>query len=155
MAMAGQSLMRRRKLPEPFRPERAIEGLTGLPAGVRVVLPWPPAGLNPNARHVHNAKKGAIAGRYREDCWALTLERFGAHGRRGFLPAEGKIAVRLDFYPPDRAKRDDDNCVSMFKPGRDGVAKALKVDDARFVCTPYLHTDPRGCVVMTFTGAAE
>lgn len=151
---AGHSLIRKRKMPEPFRPERTIEGLTDLPAGVRVVLPWPPAGLNPNSRHAHPAMKGAIAGRYRQECWALALERFGSHGRRGFLPDDGMIAVRLDFYPPTRAKRDDDNCIAMFKSGRDGVAQALKVDDARFVVTPYLHKDPRGCVVMTFTGAA-
>jgi crossover junction endodeoxyribonuclease RusA len=143
---------RKRMAAPPFSPMRAIEDLHGLPEGVRVVLPWPPAGLNPNRRHAHPTHKARIAAGYRRECWALALERFGTHGRRGFLPEGGRIAVRLDFYPPTRAKRDDDNCEAMFKAGRDGVAEALKIDDGRFVVTRRLHSEPRGCVVMTFTG---
>lgn len=44
----------------------------------------------------------------------------------------GTIHVWLTFVPPDRRKRDDDNMIAAFKPGRDGMADALGVDDSRF-----------------------
>lgn len=139
------------KIPAPFDGARAIEGITDLPAGVRLVLPWPPAGLNPNARHGHPAQRSPIAKRYRQECWALTLAAFGCRAPFTFLPPDGPIAVRLDLFPPNRRSRDDDNAESAFKYGRDGVAEALRIDDRRFVVTRVLRTEPRGCVVVTFT----
>lgn len=139
--------------PPPFCPVRAVAGLD-LPPGVRLVLPYPPAGLNPNVRHAHPAKKAPIAKAYREECWAMALQAFGCGRDHAFIPASGPIAVRLDFYPPNTRARDDDNAEAAFKAGRDGVAAALRVDDARFVVTRALHRDPRGCVVMTFADAA-
>ncbi|MNC70101.1 hypothetical protein D3C75_1208780 [compost metagenome] len=38
----------------------------------------------------------------------------------------------LEFVPPDRRRRDDDNLVAMFKAGRDGLADALGIDDNVF-----------------------
>lgn len=136
----------------PFNGKRAIAGLTDLPKGTRLVLPWPPAKLNPNARHKHPAQKAGIAAKYREECWALTLEAFGSGspGKRLF-PGEGRIAVRLDMFPPTGQRRDDDNVVAAFKSGRDGVAQALGIDDHRFIVTPVLRPEVRGCMVLTFT----
>ena len=132
------------------------DALPDLPAGPKLVLPYPPAALNPNDHSMHRARKSGIVKRYREDCWKLALERFGVGGSRLGLPlAPVTIPVALDFFPPRRGKRDDDNAEAAFKAGRDGIADALRIDDTRFVITRRLHEEPRGCVVVTFTGLAN
>lgn len=130
-----------------FDPRRALAALeSGRLAGLaRVVVPFPPPGLNPNARPGHPAQKARLARAYREACRALTLEALGAgFGRR--LPGTGPIRVHLDFFPPNARRRDDDNLEAAFKAGRDGIAAALGVDDARFVVTRRLRAEVRGCV---------
>lgn len=119
----------------------------GVPAGQRIVCAWPPKELNPN-RRIHPAKRSPFAKPYLHDCWVLALEA------KLTAPAEGRIIVRLDFFPPDRAHRDDDNAISSFKAGRDGIAKAMKVDDSRFKIIPHLHDGPLGCVVVTLIDGA-
>jgi len=46
---------------------------------------------------------------------------------------EGRALLAIEFLPPDRRKRDDDNMLAAFKAGRDGLADALGIDDNRFV----------------------
>lgn len=133
-----------------FCPARAVAGLSDLPSGERLVRTRPPRELSTNHR-IHGAKKARFVRDYREACWALALERFGC--AQAVLPAEGKLAVHLDFFPPNGNRRDDDNCEAAFKAGRDGVAGALRIDDSRFVVTRTLRAERRGCVVMTFLGA--
>lgn len=121
-----------------------------LPAGLRVVCPWPPVVLSPNAR-VHWSKRSRAAKAYRQECWALAL---AAKLHLVALPA-GPIRLQLDFFPPDRARRDDDNAIASFKAARDGIADALKVDDSRFVTSHRFRIQPRACVVVTIlTGEA-
>lgn len=97
-----------------------------------VILPWPPRALSPNAR-THWRAKAPIAKTYKEACWALTK----AAGL--LVPDAPKIALWLDFVPPDRRARDDDNLVASFKAGRDGIALALGIDDKRFRCFPCVR----------------
>lgn len=47
-------------------------------------------------------------------------------------PEEGGIALRFDFHPPDKRRRDLDNMLASIKAGVDGIADALGVDDQRF-----------------------
>ena len=105
---------------------------------IELILPWPPKALSPNAR-THWRKKAPIAKAYKEACWALTKEA-------GIVLPEsaGRLALWLDFYPPDRRARDDDNMIASFKHGRDGVALALGIDDKRFRCLPYVRDDKIG-----------
>lgn len=147
-----------RNLRAAFDPKRALEGVNlPLPAGaVRLVLPWPPSALNPNARHGHPARKAKFAREYRQACWSETLANFGCAAGQRMFPGTGRIAIRLDLFPPDKRSRDDDNAESAFKAGRDGVAQALKVDDARFQMNRFLHIDqPRNCVVLTFLDVSQ
>lgn len=135
------------KRPAQPRPNpRPIDDIADLPAGPRVILPFPPVELSPNW-HGHWSKKSPIAKTYRRVCWVLALEA------KLKLPAyagkAGKIMIQLDFFPPDRASRDDDNVPASFKSGRDGIADALKCDDARFQTVNVLHDEPRSCVVVT------
>ena len=111
----------------------------------RLTLPWPPAALNPNqARKHHWSVRSKAAKKYRADCAWL------AKAAQLRVPAEGCINVRLEFYPPDRRIRDDDNLIAAFKAGRDGVADALGVDDKRFRmgATEIREKRPNGAVVM-------
>jgi crossover junction endodeoxyribonuclease RusA len=105
-----------------------------------LTLPWPPTQLSPNAR-IHWAKKAKIAKAYKEVCWALTKQA------RVTIDWEGPIALALEFIPPDRRSRDDDNLVAAFKHGRDGVALALGVDDKRFKMQPPVISERIGGMV--------
>jgi crossover junction endodeoxyribonuclease RusA len=63
------------------------------------------------------------------------------------------MALRIEFIPPDARRRDDDNCLSCFKAGRDGIAEALGVDDSRFVTTFWLSDKPvKGGMVRVSIG---
>lgn len=90
-----------------------------------LILPWPPKALSPNAR-THWATKSRAAKAYRQACFLLC--------RAAGLPVpSGRALLAIEFVPPDRRRRDDDNCIASFKSGRDGVAEALGIDDSRFV----------------------
>lgn len=103
-----------------------------------VILPWPPRALSPNQR-THWKKKAPISAAYKQACWALTKES------KIVLPeSAGRLALWLDFVPPDRRARDDDNLIASFKAGRDGLALALGIDDKRFRTFPYLRDDQIG-----------
>jgi crossover junction endodeoxyribonuclease RusA len=45
---------------------------------------------------------------------------------------KGEVVLALEFVPPDKRRRDDDNLIAMFKSGRDGLADALGIDDNIF-----------------------
>jgi len=168
---------RRRSRPRPA-PGR-LDDVAGLiPASEtlgQVILPFPPVELSPNWRG-HWSAHSSAAREYRRACWALALEaklRVPDYaGAGGTIPASssaavgrkdasssaavgGPIYVRLDFFPPSRAKRDDDNVPASFKAGRDGVADALACDDARFRTITQMHEEPRSCVVFSLIQPPE
>jgi crossover junction endodeoxyribonuclease RusA len=89
-----------------------------------IVLPWPPKELSPNAR-VHFRAKAAAVKAYRETAYWL------AKAKPLAMP-EGSIALRFDFHPPDKRRRDLDNMLASIKAGVDGIADAHEVDDQRF-----------------------
>ena len=112
---------------------------------MNITLPWPPSALNPNARHAHWSVKAKAAKAYRTACKALAE----AHGV--VAPDSPKIALWVEFVPPDRRHRDDDNMVASFKAGRDGLADALGVDDRRFVCRHTVSDEVGGMVRVSIT----
>lgn len=105
----------------------------------KLVLPWPPRALSPNARG-HWATRSREAKKYRMTCHLLTRQ-YGA-----VAPA-GPVMLSLEFCPPDARRRDDDNCLAAFKSGRDGVADALGIDDSRFVTTFQMGEPVKGGAV--------
>jgi crossover junction endodeoxyribonuclease RusA len=112
-----------------------------------ITLPWPPSALSPNAR-VHWSKKSKMAKEYRRACFDLTIEAVSS----GFsIPKSDKLSLWIDFYPPDRRKRDDDNCISSFKNGRDGLAQALGIDDSKFRTHPYVMDQIGGFIKVRIT----
>lgn len=137
----------KRKAPKPRPHPKPIDDiLPRLPAGQRLIVPFPPRELSPNWRG-HWKPKNDATGSYRKLCWALALE--AKLKVPEYAGKDGKIFVRLDFFPPSRQELDDDNAPASFKAGRDGIADALKTDDKRFKTDPHLHTEPRSCVVVT------
>lgn len=112
---------------------------------IEVTLPWMPKTLSPNAR-VHWSVKSKAAKAYRATCCALTKEA------KLIAPAtKERLHLWLDFYPPDRRYRDDDNMVAAFKSGRDGIADALGIDDKRFICHPWVMSEIGGVVKFRVT----
>jgi crossover junction endodeoxyribonuclease RusA len=112
-----------------------------------IVLPWVSKELSPNAR-VHWAKKAKASKKCRETAFYAT-KKSGI-----MVNFEGTIHVWIDFYPPDKRNRDDDNVTAAFKPYRDGIADALSVDDKRFRMHPFLrHGEVRkgGVIIVSIT----
>ena len=115
---------------------------------IELTLPWPPKALSPNAR-THWRAKSPITKAYKQACWALCKES-------GMVaPDSPRIALWLDFYPPDRRARDDDNMIASFKAGRDGLALALGIDDKRFVLRPFVQDKIGGFIKVRLTGFQE
>ena len=105
---------------------------------IELTLPWPPRALNPNERLHHMALARAKKA-YRRDCYYQALEQ-------GAKAMNGPVDVQITFFPPDARKRDDDNKVSAFKAGRDGVADAIKVNDNNWR-VHYFFSDQLGGMV--------
>jgi crossover junction endodeoxyribonuclease RusA len=51
---------------------------------------------------------------------------------------EGVVHLFIEFMPPDRRARDDDNLIASFKSGRDGMADALGINDKLFRIHPFV-----------------
>ena len=123
-----------------------------------VELSWPPRDCQPN-RKPHWAAKARAAKAYRKECHALARQAMRqrwvtVEQVRDALETHGHLDLHLEFYPPDRRPRDDDNLEGAFKAGRDGIADAIGVDDRNFRVIKWLHRDqPRkgGAVLVTIT----
>lgn len=94
---------------------------------MQISLPWPDKSLSPNAR-VHWSKKAKTTKLAREYAWAVTLNANAPN------PHFQRASVRMTFCPPDKRRRDLDNCISSTKAARDGIADALGIDDSKFEC---------------------
>jgi crossover junction endodeoxyribonuclease RusA len=102
-----------------------------------ITLPWPRREVWPNFRNGHHWRVyGPVVKAQRDDAAMMTLAAIMP--TRPTFP-EGKIPLEVNFYPPDRRKRDEDGCIGAFKSARDGIADALRVDDARFKALYFFH----------------
>lgn len=107
-----------------------------------VSFPWPHRNLSPNAR-AHWAEKAKRAKAYRTGvAWEAQ-----AAGLRA-IEAE-RVHVAVEFMPPDRRARDLDNMLATIKPGLDGIADVIGVDDSKWTLA-IKRGDPvkRGRVVV-------
>lgn len=93
-----------------------------------ILLPWPPKPLWQN-RRCHWAQKARTVAQARKDAFYASLEA----GLKRMPTGEGWTHhLSFDFCPPDRRKRDLQNMPATQKAAIDGIADALKVDDATF-----------------------
>ena len=94
---------------------------------ITIELPWPDKRLSPNAR-VHWAVSSALKEVAKGDAWWATYEALlgDRHPKR-----DEKYEAQYMFSPPDKRKRDIDNCLAMMKAAQDGVCEYLEIDDSR------------------------
>lgn len=108
-----------------------------------ITLPWPPAGLSPNAR-LHWAELARLKSQYRHACaWQAK-----AQGARK-IDADA-LHLSLTFYPPSRRAFDLDNALARMKSGLDGLADVLGVDDSRWTLTIAKAGEIGGMVKVRF-----
>lgn len=108
---------------------------------MRLTLPYPPAGLSPNAR-IHWAPKAKLTKAYRADCYWAAKEG----GARVVEPVP--LALTITFHPPRAGRIDRDNRIAAFKAGQDGLAQAMGCDDSIFVPTYRMGEPVKGGVVI-------
>ncbi len=114
---------------------------------MQVTLPYPPKELNPNKR-LHWAVLANAKKKYRELCWVLALKAgINPESVQGWERAD----VHLNFYPPDRRDRDEDNMLASMKSGLDGLADATGMNDKNFKVTFDVSDDIGGMVKVTIT----
>ena len=109
---------------------------------MKIILPWPHKHLNPNSRK-HWTQKAKATREYRDECYWETISQVVQPNKfkKHIIDWEGTIHVIVEFYPPDKRRRDDDNVFASFKAGRDGIADALSVNDRRFRMHPVLSDE--------------
>ncbi len=94
-----------------------------------IELSWPAKALSPNYRsRSHWPRTNALKN--------AKIEGWGAaqaamHGNKMTHGGE-RLAFIITAYPPDKRDRDDDNLIASLKGHRDGIAKALGIDDKFF-----------------------
>lgn len=87
-----------------------------------IVLSWPPRELHPNARpHFHAKAQATKAYRIAATYTAI------AEGPQ--IETGKPLSAEIDFYPPDKRRRDLDGCLSAVKAGLDGIADAYQIND--------------------------
>ena len=94
---------------------------------ITIELSWPDKRLSPNSRCHWSAKAKAVGEAKAQGFWE-TIDKI--HLKiRGAL--DGEYQIVYTFHPPDRRKRDQDNCLAMMKASQDGMCSALNMDDSR------------------------
>lgn len=112
----------------------------------RIILPWPPKELSPNGRlHYQEVAKAKKA--YRATCGREAR----AQGLTPMADSTERLSVALTFFPPDRTRRDLDNCLARMKSGLDGLADVLGVDDSKWSLTIAKADTVGGYVEVTVT----
>ena len=119
---------------------------------MELILPWPARDLHPNSRPHWAHKARAVKSARR----AAMLLAVGAGWKGAQLPA-GRLHLWIDFFPPDKRRRDDDGLLAAMKAARDGIADALGIDDSRFVSHPFVRDEVRkgGEVRVRITGGPD
>ena len=102
-------------------------------------MPWPPSILSPTGRPHH--MELARAKKALREAWAWTAKEHGATK----IDASA-LHLSLVFVPPDRRRRDLDNCLAACKAGLDGLADVLGVDDRHWSLTLEMEDGPGGFV---------
>ncbi len=96
---------------------------------IEITLPWPDKRLNPNHRcHWYVKHQATQDARWDGGYLAVEAKTKVKEWYSSGLPYE--VVAHYIFHPPDRRKRDIDNCLAMEKNYQDGVCSALGIDDS-------------------------
>ena len=112
---------------------------------MKISLPWPNSGLNPNVR-LHWAVEAKLKKSSRRTAYILTK------GQKIDLSDMDAVNVKISFYPPDdKRRRDKDNMISSFKSAQDGIADAVRLDDSKWIPKYFVgKPEKNGRVVVEF-----
>ena len=101
-----------------------------LPApSLLIELGWPAKALWSNFRSRSHWPRSRATAAAVQEAWGATK----AAMRSGKYPHNGeRLAFVITAYPPTKRRADDDNVVAAVKPFRDGIARALGIDDKFF-----------------------
>lgn len=105
-------------------------------------LPWPNRQLSQNAR-VHWAVRARLTAAARHTAAVLARE---ALGRNSAPPAP--VRLTCTFQAPDARRRDRSNMIGLMKAYEDGIADAMRVDDANFIWTYQVGQPVKGGAVI-------
>lgn len=103
-----------------------------------IELPWPPKALSPNFRSRSHWLKTRALKAARLDAYYATIASDADCG------GDHPIRLSIQFYPPDRRARDEDNMMSSCKAYLDGIAQAWGVNDSAFRSTPVICQPVKG-----------
>lgn len=117
---------------------------------LEITIGWPPVELSPNSRSHYMVKHRAGKKAEEEAMWATRIVKPLSWNHDG-----SKLRLTFIAHPPDKRSRDDDNFAARLKKSRDGIAKALGVDDRVFEQQQIIFAEPvkTPCVVVLI-GAA-
>jgi crossover junction endodeoxyribonuclease RusA len=104
-----------------------------------VVLGWPSKTLSPNAATIHWATKAKAVKAARTEAYYAACAAF-PRGKPKWTGAR----IHIAFCPPDRRKRDLQNCIASAKALVDGIADALGIDDSTFQLSYALSEPVKG-----------
>lgn len=108
-----------------------------------ITLPWPDKKLSPNAR-IHWSARAKKSKEQRAASFIKTKEVMG-----GFKPViKSKVSLKVEFYPPDKRRRDGDNANASMKSAYDGIADALGVDDNLFIINYEMKEQTLNAVII-------
>jgi crossover junction endodeoxyribonuclease RusA len=102
---------------------------------LRIRLAWPDKALSPNTRGHWATKYRAQKDANEEGYW-LTRQAMGAQLGPKVTKIEhdgtSDIILKQTAHPPDNRSRDRDNLDSRLKHHRDGIARAMGINDKHF-----------------------
>lgn len=90
---------------------------------MKFIVPFPPSILRPNDRS-HWAKKNPEKNAYKAQCQIIASQYVEKIGKQN-------LPIKLIFCPPNQ-RWDIDAMLSAMKPGIDGIAIALNINDKQF-----------------------
>ncbi len=105
---------------------------------IKLVFPWFNPVLNPNVKKFYMVKAKAQKSQ-KNEWYFLTKKQLPIVPEMATVKknltvqktAEG-IELSITYYPPDKKRRDKDNCKAAIKGGLDGLALAIGIDDRYF-----------------------
>lgn len=102
---------------------------------MKIVLPWPDAGLNPNRyKGAHWAAVAKLRKAAREAAYWVARAALVQNAKEQGVPmfVGGQLRLQITFLTPNRQARDLDNLLAALKPSLDGIADCLGTDDSKF-----------------------
>lgn len=94
---------------------------------IEIELPWPDSRLSPNQKQkTHWGVIKPLKKSQRDYAYVMTKSQMVLKW------PQKELLLDIEFYPPDKRKRDLDNMLGSIKSAIDGIADATKIDDYNY-----------------------